>query len=159
MLHRYTEIRVYWRRNDKGDPCISRHQMPINCVHKKKDETSFQSLFLLILLLAKPFPLKSMITKCWLWQRWWRWCCWRWRRCSAGCLLPSSALSCLGPPDSKSMATLYLQISYLQFSISAFFCILPFPGFSPSRLVSNCRCVVVEHWTEFVSMPFLTGSQ
>ena len=120
--------------------------------------------------LAKPFPLKSMMTRCWLWQRWcwwchlwwqrwWRWWCWRWRHCSAGCLLPSSALSCPSPPDSKSMATLYLQISYLQFSICAFFCILPFPGFSPSRPVSNCKCVVVEHWTEFVSMPFLTGSQ
>ena len=92
--------------------------------------------------LAKDFALKSMMTMCWLWQRWcwwchlwwqrwWRWWCWRWRCCSAGCLLPSSALSCPSPPDSKSMATLYLQISYLQFSISAFFCILPFPGFFP----------------------------
>ena len=39
----------------------------------------------------------------------------------AGCLLPSSAFSCLAPPDSKSMATLYLQISYLQFCICCIF--------------------------------------
>ena len=39
----------------------------------------------------------------------------------AGCLLPSSAFSCLAPPDSKSMATLYLQISYLQFRICIIF--------------------------------------
>ena len=39
----------------------------------------------------------------------------------AGCLLPSSAFSCLASPDSKSMATLYLQISYLQFCICCIF--------------------------------------